>query len=365
MSRNKYLTALVIGGAITCMGFLNPALADDKGFYAEGRAGVSIPNDSSLDTTTAIVDAELDTGLATGLGLGYAYGNGMRGAIEFDYHSNDVDNVGTASASGDTQALSLMVSGYYDFFRNKKVQPYLGVGFGFAQVDADGVSPVSGSSINDDDLAFAFQGSAGVAVKLSQRAKLTFTYRYFSVPDLGFTTAAGASVDSDYSSHDLLVGLRFSFGAPRPMPEPMQPAAAPMVQPAPAPAPQPAPVAQPAPAPAPAPQPITRNFLVFFDWDSAALTNLAQNIVQSAAKEVQRAGKVRLRLTGHADRSGTNRYNQGLSMRRAVAVRNQLQRLGIGTNDIAVFARGEAEPLVATADGIREPQNRRVEIILE
>ena len=52
-------------------------------------------------------------------------------------------------------------------------------------------------------------------------------------------------------------------------------------------------------------------------------------------------------------------------MRRASAVRQRLQQLGIAANDIAVFAKGESEPLVATTDGVREPQNRRVEIILE
>ena len=81
--------------------------------------------------------------------------------------------------------------------------------------------------------------------------------------------------------------------------------------------------------------------------------------------EAKRVDKVRLILTGHADRSGTSRYNQRLSRERADAVRQRLIRLGIGANDIAVFAKGESEPLVATSDGVREPQNRRVEIILE
>ena len=360
MSIVRYFAPLAALGALA---LANPAMADNKGFYVEGKAGVSLPTDSTLDTTTTQQDAELDLGLTTGLGLGYGYGNGFRGALEFDYHGNDLDNVSGVTATGDAQTLSLMVSGYYDFFRNKTVQPYVGLGFGFAQIDADGVSPVSGSAVNDDDMAFAFHGSAGVSVALGQQTKLTFTYRYFSVPDLGFTTAAGAAVESDYASHDFLVGLRYSFGAPKPMADPVMPAAAPA--PPPAPAPAPAPIVQPAPAPAPPPRPITRNFIVFFDWNSATLTRQAQDIVQSAAREVRRVGKARIRLTGHADRSGPNRYNQKLSLRRADRVRGQLERLGIAKSNIAVFARGESQPLVPTADGIREPQNRRVEIILE
>jgi outer membrane protein OmpA-like peptidoglycan-associated protein len=203
---------------------------------------------------------------------------------------------------------------------------------------------------------------AGIAYAVTQSIRITLGYRYFSVPDLKFTTAAGASVDSDYASHDVLLGIRFLFGAPsKPMPAP-RPVQAPPPEPAPAPAPAPAPQAAPAPAPAP---PVSRNFLVFFDWNSATLTPQAQGIVNSAASEAKRVGQVRIRATGHADRSGPTNYNQRLSMRRAIAVRGALEAQGIPRNEIAIFAKGEADPLVPTADGVREPQNRRVEIILE
>lgn len=265
-----------------------------------------------------------------------------------------------------------MISGYYDFFRDSKIQPYIGAGFGLGYVDADGVSPVSGSAINDDDHDFAYQGMAGIAFSVSPRTKVTLGYRYFTIPDLKFKTTGGTSVDADYANHEIMLGVRFSFGAPaKPMADPaptptaeQMPAMEPMQEEPPpkriaAPAPPP-----PEPAAAPAPE-ISRNFLVFFDLNKADLTSLAQKIIGSAAAEAKRAGNVRLRVTGHADRSGTPQYNQRLSMRRANAVRQRLQRLGIAANDIAVIAKGESEPLVATADGVREPQNRRLEILLE
>lgn len=356
------LALSVTAVALTALVMPDVSIAADKGIYLEGRAGASFPEDAQVDTTTD-QDADLKTGWVAGVGLGYSYGNGLRGEIGFDYRENDVDDVAGVNASGDASAASLMINAYYDFFQDNKIQPYIGAGVGGAIVDADGVSPISGSSVNDDDLGFAYQAMAGVAYSVNPQIKVTLGYRYFAVPDLSFRTAAGASVDSDYASHEIMLGVRFSFGAPKAMadPTPMPAAAAP--EPAPKPAPPPAkPAAAPAPPPAPA---ITRNFLVFFDWDKSNLTSLAEGIIRSAAAEAKRAGKVRLSLTGHADRSGTRRYNQALSMRRANTVRQRLQQLGIGANEIAVFAKGESAPLVATADGVREPQNRRVEIILE
>ena len=73
----------------------------------------------------------------------------------------------------------------------------------------------------------------------------------------------------------------------------------------------------------------------------------------------------RIEVAGHADRSGTPAYNQRLSQRRADAVAAELVRQGIARNEIAVSAYGESRPLVPTADGVREPQNRRVEIVLK
>ena len=54
-----------------------------------------------------------------------------------------------------------------------------------------------------------------------------------------------------------------------------------------------------------------------------------------------------------------------LSLRRANSVKNELVRQGVPADAIAVIGKGESNPLVATGDGVREPQNRRVEIVIE
>ncbi|MBM3560422.1 MAG: OmpA family protein, partial [Alphaproteobacteria bacterium] len=88
-------------------------------------------------------------------------------------------------------------------------------------------------------------------------------------------------------------------------------------------------------------------------------------ILQQAATHAKGLATVKIRSTGHADRSGSDAYNMRLSQRRADAVKAELVRLGLKASDIAVVARGEANPLVPKADGVREPQNRRVEIVFE
>jgi outer membrane protein OmpA-like peptidoglycan-associated protein len=120
--------------------------------------------------------------------------------------------------------------------------------------------------------------------------------------------------------------------------------------------------AAPAPAPAPAPA-VPKTYLVFFDFDKSDITPEAARIIKQAADEAKK-GNVRVIVTGHADRSGATDYNQRLSERRAGAVRAGLVREGVAGNAIQISGRGENENLVPTADGAREPRNRRVEIVL-
>lgn len=105
-------------------------------------------------------------------------------------------------------------------------------------------------------------------------------------------------------------------------------------------------------------------YRVFFELDSDALTADAAETLERAAQEYQRIKPVRLVLAGHADRSGRERYNRGLSGRRAAATRDYLVGAGVPPEALTIEARGEREGLVDTPDGSVEPQNRRVEIFV-
>ncbi len=141
-------------------------------------------------------------------------------------------------------------------------------------------------------------------------------------------------------NHSILVGLRYAFNVAPPPPPPA-----------------PAPVAAPAPAPA-------RSYLVFFDWDRADLTARARQIIADAARNSTHVQYTRIEVDGYTDTSGTPQYNLGLSIRRAESVRAELIRDGVPANVIDIHGFGETHLLVPTGPGVREPQNRRVEIIL-
>jgi outer membrane protein OmpA-like peptidoglycan-associated protein len=121
-------------------------------------------------------------------------------------------------------------------------------------------------------------------------------------------------------------------------------------------------VVQTAPPPPPA---APKNFLVFFNFNKSDLTGDARTIIKSAAAEAANEHTTKLTVTGHTDTVGSDAYNMRLSMRRAVSVQKELIVDGVPEGEIAIFAKGKRDLLVPTADGVKEPQNRRVQIVLE
>jgi outer membrane protein OmpA-like peptidoglycan-associated protein len=117
--------------------------------------------------------------------------------------------------------------------------------------------------------------------------------------------------------------------------------------------------------PQPAPPGVPLNYLVFFDFNKSDLSPDAQKIIKSASDNAAKSGPTKLTVTGHTDTVGSDAYNLRLSRRRAVSVQRELVRDGVPAGEIAIFAKGKKELLVPTADGVREPQNRRVQIVFE
>ena len=119
-------------------------------------------------------------------------------------------------------------------------------------------------------------------------------------------------------------------------------------------------------APEPAPQPEVCNReapgLIFFEFDSATPQQDAVETVQYVVENAPACNWRAFTVVGHTDRAGSNAYNEGLSLRRAEAVANLMASRGIPAASISTEALGEASPRVPTADGVRELQNRRVEI---
>jgi hypothetical protein len=105
-------------------------------------------------------------------------------------------------------------------------------------------------------------------------------------------------------------------------------------------------------------------FVVFFPTDVATLSPDAARVVDEAAAAYQETGVAEITVTGHTDTVGSAAYNLELSERRAEVVADELIRRGVPATDIVTVGRGEEDLLIPTADGVNEPRNRRVEIVV-
>jgi hypothetical protein len=104
------------------------------------------------------------------------------------------------------------------------------------------------------------------------------------------------------------------------------------------------------------------SYLLFFDWDRSNLSPQAMATISQAAASYKATGGARISDVGNTDTSGSPGYNMALSNRRADAVKNALIQNGVPAAAIETAGRGETNLLVPTPDGVREPQNRRVEL---
>jgi outer membrane protein OmpA-like peptidoglycan-associated protein len=340
-----------------------------SGFYIGAGAGVNLLETEQILNFGNLLQIpvagkpkiKFDVGYAGVGSAGYGFGNGMRVEIEGNFRNNSIRGIGGLTAQhGDSEKYGAMVNALYDFdltayYGITAFTPYVGVGAGYAFERIDGLRATDGVTqfrSNHGSDQFAYQGIAGVAFPLTgitPGLSVTAEYRFYGTPhDAQYVTSVtadgvtfkGKLKVADDLNHSIMVGLRYAFDTEVPAPPPA-----------------------PAPTAAPAPQP-TRTYLVFFDWDRADLTARAKQIIADAATNAGRVTYTRIEVSGHADRSGTPQYNQGLSLRRAQNVASELVHDGVRQNMIDIHAYGDTKPLVPTAAGVREPQNRRVEIVI-
>ena len=232
--------------------------------------------------------------------------------------------------------------------------------------------PVGGSSISGDDTAIAYQGIVGLAYEITQSVSLKADYRYFATNDLDLTTAGGTAINQEYANHAILVGLSFNFGnsSPDTMPEvsdEMPTVGEPVVVTQQETAPEPEIVSAASEetqmAAAPAMPTFPTAYRVLFDWNSVRLNIKAMSVIREAAANAMEGEVIRIRATGHADRSGTMKNNTHLSRHRTEVVRDAMIGQGVKPSYITIDWFGEDMPVLMTPDNEREPQNRRVEII--
>ena len=348
--------AIVVALASTALA--TPAFARNDAWYIGVEGGAMIVEDIKLDIG-ALNDAgtvEHDYGYDVDGIIGYDFGAfrleaeaGFREARIDGYTRSVSPGAGSfPNATGKTSALSFMLNGLLDFGDDDSLNGFIGGGVGVARVKHSRYANPA-VFLNDSDTGFAYQAIAGVRAPLSENVDVGLKYRFFNADNVDTVDSNGVANSGRFRSHSILGSLIFNFGEAA---VPVEPA------PPPAPAPEPAPPPPPPTAAVCTPGP----YIVFFEWDKSDVTPEAGSILDNAVTAYADCGQAQVMLAGHADKSGTPKYNLALSQRRNDSVQAYLTSKGIPGGVITTKAFGEGAPRVETADGVRELQNRRVEI---
>lgn len=356
----RYMPSFVLGAALAAVTAASSLAQTPQGPYLRLEGGWSHPEDLSGSSVTGIPagKATRDEGYIFGTAGGWKI-NKWRVELDLDYSEHDLKTgtnvfagaARTANLSGSSSNLSFMVNGYYDLNTGTPFTPYIGFGLGgdyfsLHQVRTTNQTP-NVAIANSNDVLFAYQPIVGVSYQINNQFSVGLEYRYFSTTDATIKYSPNPPAGKftvDPSSHNILASLTYHFGAPPPPP--------------PTPAAVPAPPAPPPPAAAAARQ----EFIVFFEFDKSTLTPDGQKVVDAAAAAYKKGGSAKISVAGYTDSAGTAKYNMALSQRRARTVSAALAKDGVPENQIGVSAFGEERQRVPTPNGVREPQNRRVEI---
>ncbi|SNS38227.1 OmpA family protein [Sphingomonas laterariae] len=106
------------------------------------------------------------------------------------------------------------------------------------------------------------------------------------------------------------------------------------------------------------------SYTLYFLEDSTDLAPGSEAVLSALLAEVAARPGADVQIIGHTDRLGSGDDNDRLSMARAQEIRAALITRGLDPDATRASGRGERDPLVATEDGISEPRNRRVEVVV-
>jgi outer membrane protein OmpA-like peptidoglycan-associated protein len=333
--------------------------ADISTNFFSTSTGVFVPN-----APISPGSARLHTsGFIGGGQLGYdtTIGSLLLG-VEGDFAGSTVNGKRTLSgidveplAFTETQKLdlnwlaTLRVRAGYELFPGW--MPYLTGGLAFADMKGTSTTtfPTTGVTYNSSTTTIRTGGVVGAGVDFMVMPNLTVGAQYLYMSLNKFSTQGRQSPGGFFTKttsftpqfNVFRLTVNYHFWAPA--------------------APPPTPVAAPPPVAAPAPQ--KQMFIVFFEFDKSSLTADGRKVVDAAAAAFKQ-GKSGVAIAGYTDLAGSQQYNLALSKRRADTVKQGLVRDGVPAAAIDEKWFGKQNPRVPTADGVREPQNRRVEVTM-
>jgi len=330
-----------------------PAVADDAGrwYFTPQAGGLWSDNDRGIE------DKDWLYGLAVGKHLNQHW------SLELNVNRAELDAPGASEVSFSAASIDVLRV----FARDSVVSPYVTLGLGALRTNLD-------PGPQDDD--FMAQAGVGLMARLWRNSADTGTVSLRPEIKARWDDAGREGHFRDYLA---TLGFQISFGPQRATAEPAS--AAP-----PAPAPAPAPEPRPTP-PADSDQdgvPDSRDRCpgtprgvavdadgceqkgsitlegVTFELNSADLTEESRPVLARVAADLKKYPRLRVKLQGHTDSSGSDDYNLKLSERRAQSVRDYLISQSVSSAQVEARGYGETQPIASndTADG--RARNRRV-----
>lgn len=276
---------------------------------------------------------DVDDGPGGFAGVGKAINEWLNLELNLKGHQFDLDG------SGDWKQYGGTLDGLFFFSRSPAFAPFAVIGAGALHNDISGVdestSPVVEAGVGfmrdiDDDGA-----------KLRVEARHRWDFADIDVP----------GGDETFGDWVVMAGVSIPIGA--------RPQAAPAPRPV-------AEVVAPRPVPTPAPTPVTETVVlkgVNFCFDCDTLSEQAQRTLDgNALALINKRPNATFEIAGHTDSIGSDSYNQDLSQRRAVSVRNYLVDKGVDADRMTAVGYGESQPVADNDTEAGRAQNRRVEL---
>jgi outer membrane protein OmpA-like peptidoglycan-associated protein len=110
--------------------------------------------------------------------------------------------------------------------------------------------------------------------------------------------------------------------------------------------------------------PVPEKFILYFKIDSTELLPDSEILIPKIIDAIRQCASFDISVNGHSDRSGSDAYNLDLSLKRAGYIEDLIVKAGIDKHYITTTSHGEGNPVIPTPDGVAEPLNRRVEVIV-
>lgn len=313
------------------------AAAERHGWYVGLEAGWVKVQDSEL-VTWGHNDIEFDNRWGAMGTVGHAFEGNWRLEFEAGYRNNDIDRIDTVPIN-DGELTEW--SGFFNAAYDQPIASRWAISFG-AGIGVDSVRFDDNIGSEDTDAVLAAQGILGLVYQVGAHWDVMLNYRYLWADSPEFTDIIGNTDEMEIAKHTVTLGFRYGYDAAEPPPPP--------------PAPPPPPPAEPAKP---------KQFIIFFGFDRCDITPEADKVLTDASDTAKAVGSAAVRIVGHTDTSGSPAYNQRLSECRSGAAKSNMVGKGIPENAITTSGKGEGDLMVQTADGIKEPQNRRATVDLE